>query len=78
VTGHGADEVVLLGAQSDACVAATVTGAINAGFKVTVVSDAHSTVSWNSETVPEIIARHNTTFAAAGVNLVTTQSLIGA
>jgi nicotinamidase-related amidase len=78
VKDQGADEVVLLGAQTDACVAGTVTGAINAGLKVTVVSDAHSTVSWSSETVPEIIARHNAAFAAAGVNLVTTRALIGA
>jgi nicotinamidase-related amidase len=43
VVEQGADEVVLLGAQTDHCVAATVTGAIKAGLKVTVVSDGHST-----------------------------------
>jgi nicotinamidase-related amidase len=78
IASHGADEVVLLGAQTDACIASTVTGAIKAGLEVTVVADAHSTVTWTSETVPEIIARHNAAFAAAGVNVVTTQSLIGA
>jgi nicotinamidase-related amidase len=77
VAGQGADEVVLLGAQSDQCVAATVKGAIKAGLKVTVVADAHSTWDFGGETAEEIIARHNAAFATAGVNLVTTQSLTG-
>jgi nicotinamidase-related amidase len=77
VAEQGADEVVLLGAQTDQCVAATVTGAIEAGFKVTVVSDAHSTWDLRDETAEEIIARYNAAFATAGVNLVTTQSLTG-
>jgi len=71
-----AREVVLLGAQTDMCIAATVGGAIEAGLAVTVVSDAHSTVSWTSETVPEIIERHNAAFAGLGVTLVTTEVLI--
>ena len=72
---HGADEVVLLGAQTDHCVAATVTGAIEAGLRVTVVSDAHSTWDYAGETAEEIIARHNAAFATAGVNLVTAEAL---
>ena len=76
VAEQGAQAVVLLGAQTDECVAATVGGAIEAGLSVTVVCDAHSTVSWTAETVPQIIERHNAAFAAAGVNLVTTESLI--
>jgi nicotinamidase-related amidase len=75
VTSHGSDEVVLVGAQTDQCVAATVTGARKAGFRVTVVSDAHSTWDFGGETAEEIIARYNAAFASAGVNLVTTQSL---
>jgi nicotinamidase-related amidase len=77
VAAQGANEVVLLGAQTDQCVAATVTGAIKAGLKVTVVSDAHSTWDSGGETAEEIIARHNAAFTTAGVNLVTTQSLTG-
>jgi len=72
---QGADEVVLLGAQTDACIAASVNGAIEAGLTVTVVADAHSTVSWGDETVPQIIERHNAAFAAAGVTLITTETL---
>jgi nicotinamidase-related amidase len=77
VADQGADEVVLLGAQTDQCVAATVKGAMKAGLKVTVVSDAHSTWDFGGETAEEIIVRHNAAFAAAGVNLVTIQSLTG-
>ena len=78
VSDLGAEEVVLLGAQTDQCVAATVTGAVKAGLKVTVVSDAHSTWDLQGETAEEIIARHNAAFARSGVNLVTTRSLTGA
>jgi nicotinamidase-related amidase len=70
-----ASEVVLVGAQTDFCVAATIKGANKAGLKVTVVSDAHSTCDLADEAATEIIARHNAAFAAAGVNLVTTKSL---
>ncbi len=78
VAGQGAGEVILLGAQTDACVAATVKGALEAGLRVTVVSDAHSTWPYRGETADQIIARHNADFAAAGVNLVATGALTGA
>ncbi|UVK37716.1 isochorismatase family protein [Mesorhizobium sp. AR10] len=77
VAGQGAGEVVLVGAQSDFCVAATVKGAFAAGLGVIVVSDAHSTLDSPSETAAEIIARHNADFSSAGVTLVTTKSLTG-
>jgi nicotinamidase-related amidase len=77
VANQGADEVVLLGAQTDQCVAATVRGAIAAGLRVTVVSDAHSTWDLGGETAEEIIGRYNAAFATEGVNLVTTHSLTG-
>jgi nicotinamidase-related amidase len=67
-----------LGAQTDQCVAATVMGAIQAGFRVTVVSNAHSTWDLGGETAEQIIARYNAAFTDAGVNLVTTQSLTAA
>lgn len=75
IEAQGADEVVLLGAQTDQCVAATVTGALAAGLKVTVVADAHSTWDWAGETAPQIIARHNAAFAQAGARVVSTAEL---
>lgn len=77
VSDQHAGEVVLLGAQTDHCVVATVRGAIEAGLRVTVVSDAHSTWDLGGETAGEIIARHNAAFAALGATLVTTRALIG-
>jgi hypothetical protein len=50
-------------------------GTIGAGLRVTVVSDAHSTVDFAGETAGGIIARCNAAFTTAGVNLITTQSL---
>jgi nicotinamidase-related amidase len=75
VASLGAGEVVLLGAQTDRCVAATVKGALESGLRVTVVSDAHSTWDFGGETAAAIIGRYNAAFTAAGANLVTTQSL---
>jgi len=77
VAGQGAGEVVLVGAQTDFCVAATVKGAFAEGLGVTVVSDAHSTLDTPGETAVEIIARHNAAFTEAGVTLVTTKALTG-
>ncbi|MBZ9859835.1 isochorismatase family protein [Mesorhizobium sp. CA12] len=76
VAGHGAKDVVLLGAQTDFCVAATVKGAFAEGFGVTVVSDAHSTLDSLEENAPDIIARHNKAFAGQGVRMATTAELI--
>jgi nicotinamidase-related amidase len=71
----GADEVILLGAQTDQCVAATVQGALANGYAVTVSGDAHSTWDFGGETAAAIIARHNQDFASAGVRMVTTEQL---
>lgn len=75
VADQGAHEVVLLGAQTDQCVAATVKGALGLGLAVTVVSDAHSTWDYKGETAEEIIARLNGEFAEEGAHLLTVQAL---
>lgn len=77
VESQGAPEVVILGAQTDFCIAGTVQGAIASGLKVTVVSDAHSTLDQPDESAAAIIRRYNAQFAEAGVNLVTTETLTG-
>lgn len=77
VAGQGASDVVLIGAQTDFCVAATVKGAFAKGLGVTVVSDAHSTLDTDEEKAPEIIARHNEAFAEQGARLTTTAGLVG-
>jgi len=75
VNETGADEVIVIGAATNHCVKSTVAGAMEQGFKVTVVSDAHSTGGRPS--APGIIAEHNAAFVAAGARLVTTDELTG-
>lgn len=71
----GAGEVILLGAQTDQCVAATVKGALLRGLKVTVVGDAHSTWDFKGETAGQIIDRHNRLFAEAGATVTDSETL---
>jgi nicotinamidase-related amidase len=73
---HGTRNLILTGAQTDECVAATVHGAQERGFAVTVVGDAHSTWDSGSETAVDIIARHNAAFAKAGARIVSAGELI--
>ncbi|MDX8526390.1 isochorismatase family protein [Mesorhizobium sp. MSK_1335] len=76
VTRQGARDVVLIGAQTDFCVAATVKGAFAEGLGVTVVSDAHSTLDSDKEKAPAIIARHNEAFETQGARMATTAELV--
>lgn len=76
LAGQGAEAVVLLGAQTEHCVAATVRGALAAGLGVSVVEDAHGTWDSATETAAAIVARHNAAFAEAGARLVSTASLL--
>ncbi len=73
----GAESVILLGAQTDQCVAATVKGALERGLKVTVVGDTHGTWDWDGETADQIIARHNRLFAEAGATVTDSETLAG-
>jgi nicotinamidase-related amidase len=77
VARQEADGIILIGAQTDVCVAATLKGAMAAGLAVTIVSDAHSTLDSPVESAREIIARHNEEFAAAGARMITTETLVG-
>jgi nicotinamidase-related amidase len=74
---QGADEVILVGAQTDECVNATCRGALAHGFAVTIAADAHSTVGWNGETAAQIIDRHNRLFAELGARVETVEALVG-
>jgi nicotinamidase-related amidase len=72
----GVTKVILVGAQTDECVTATVNGARSRGLAVTVVGDAHSTWDIGDETADQIIARHNIGFSAAGAEVTSTEALI--
>ncbi|GGC64021.1 isochorismatase family protein [Undibacterium terreum] len=75
---HGARKVILLGAQTDFCVAATTDGALALGLDVSIIADAHSTWASDGQTADEIIAKHNARFAAAGARVQTSEQLMGA
>lgn len=53
LAGLGIGHLVVTGAQSNACVRATTTRALQEGYDVTLVSDAHTTdtYEWNGVTV---------------------------
>ncbi|WP_144510120.1 cysteine hydrolase family protein [Bacillus sp. FJAT-22090] len=56
---QGVDHVYLAGIQTEACVDTTCRRAFSMGYKVTLISDAHST--WDAEeiTAQQIINHHN-------------------
>ena len=78
IDGQGARGVILLGAQTDHCVAATLDGALSRGLAVTVVGDAHSTLPWDGETAEAIIERHNQQFQASGAQVLSAAELTSA
>lgn len=52
----GAREIVLCGAQTDACIRSTFYGGVHRGYDVTLVTDAHTTGDlrqWGAEFTPE-------------------------
>ena len=58
----GTKHVVITGAQTDFCVNATSNAAVELGFDVTLVSDAHTTEDTPSSTAAELIASKNEQF----------------
>jgi nicotinamidase-related amidase len=55
------DETVLVGMQTEMCIDTTTRAAWDKGYKVTVVSDAHTTVAWDGSAIPpeQVVAHHN-------------------
>ncbi len=51
--------LIIVGCKSEVCVDATCRKAIDLGYQVTLVSDAHSTTDNAVLTAPQIIAYHN-------------------
>jgi len=68
--------LVITGAQSEDCVAATCRRAAQLSYEVTLASDGHSTWASTTQTAPEIIAEQNTTLGAGLVDLQTSSRLV--
>ena len=59
----GTKRLVITGAQTDYCVNATSNAAVDFGFDVTLVSDAHTTENTPTATAAELIAAKNEQFS---------------
>jgi nicotinamidase-related amidase len=77
IDGSAISKIILLGAQTDQCVALTHAGALEHGLSVIVVADAHSTWDSNGQSAENIIEQYNHAFEAAGSTVVLVARLIG-
>ncbi len=55
--------LIVVGMQTEMCVAATVRQATRLGYTVTLVGDGHTTFDWDGISAVEAIAQHNQTLA---------------
>lgn len=80
LAGAGAGHLVVVGAQTDACIRSTIHGAFVRGYDVTLVGDAHTTEdlsAWGAPTPEKVIAHTNLYWneqAAPGRTAVVTES----
>lgn len=70
---RGIKNLVIAGMQTDYCVNATTRRAVELGYDVTLVSDAHTTAE-NGNT-QEIIDQHNKDLSDKGAHLLTTDQV---
>ena len=62
LSGLGVGRLVVVGAQTDACVRSTLHGAFTRGYDATLVSDAHTTedlTAWGAPPPEQVIAHTN-------------------
>jgi nicotinamidase-related amidase len=62
LSGLGVGRLVVVGAQTDACIRATLHGALVRGYDATLVSDAHTTedqTAWGAPPPDQVIAHTN-------------------
>ncbi len=67
LSGLGVGRLVVVGAQTDACIRSTLHGALVRGYDATLVSDAHTTedlTSWGAPPPEQVIAHTNLYWAS--------------
>lgn len=74
VRAAGVKDLVIAGMQSNYCIDATTRRAVQEGFSVTLVSDAHSTFSFTDEPAAAIIEAQNIALGALAT-LATTEEV---
>jgi nicotinamidase-related amidase len=67
---QGIDRVVIAGMQTEYCIDTTCRAAFGLGYRVALVSDAHTTFNSPVLTAPQVIAHHNHTLRSGFVELV--------
>ncbi len=67
---RGIDHLVITGMQSEYCVNSAIRGAYERGYKVTLVSDAHSTGDTRVAKAKDIIAMQNDTVNGSFGNVI--------
>jgi len=70
---RGIHKLIIAGMQTDECVNATSRRAVQLGYDVTLVSDAHTT--GDGKTTQQIIDDHNRDLEKVGAHLVTTDKV---
>ena len=62
LSGLGVGRLVVVGAQTDACIRSTLHGALARGYDATLVSDAHTTedqTEWGAPPPGQVVAHTN-------------------
>lgn len=62
LSGLGVGRLIIVGAQTDACIRSTLHGALTRGYDATLISDAHTTedqTAWGAPPPAQIIAHTN-------------------
>jgi len=70
---RGIQKLIIAGMQTDYCINATSRRAVQLGYDVTLVSDAHTTA--DGETAQQVIDQYNHDLNDEGVRLVTTDKV---
>jgi len=62
LSDHGVGRLLVVGAETDACIRSTLHGALVRGYDATLVSDAHTTAdqtAWGAPPPDQVIAHTN-------------------
>ncbi|MCY1188441.1 Isochorismatase family protein [compost metagenome] len=70
------DEIIMTGMKTEYCIDTTVRAASEYGYKVTLISDAHTTTDSAALNALQIIDHHNQVLRNAFVQLKTTAEFI--
>ena len=71
----GIDHLIVCGMQSEYCVDTAVRAAVERGYKVTLVSDGHTTFDTKALTGAQIAAHHNATLDGSFATLKTAEEI---